>query len=462
MKSILLLILPILSKIIVLHPESMRQDFEERYPSGDIPASLGNFGNPPYGSSLVGHVYYPLVIEDRSGCSTLSPIKFSTDSDPDLVNTPILILDRGDCAFVVKVRHAEDIGAKLVIIANHDNSDPESIIMTDNGQGGNLNIPAMLISKSDADLIKKYLNDVKNPEKISLSVSFDMQKTSDVISYSIWSTPTSYLSQIFMMSFADVGSQFVRKVAEFAPYYVLWYCPDCENDGYIEDHPDCVSGGRYCSPDPDEDGVLTGRDVMFEDLRQLCIYKLYSKNDYKQWFHYQKEYYLSCGLEAFSTTCSRKLMNKIGVSFTEVQTCVDNSFEGKNPALDDNSILRNQMDAWLDVNIPYYPSIVINEQIYRGDLEAKSVMDAMCSGYMWGSEPQPCKDRYPDKNNDKEEESGSNTFLIIIAVIASILLVAGILIIYKVIVKKDLNRDMKVQVNNAVAQYFQLAEVHNT
>jgi len=29
----------------------------------------------------------------------------------------------------------------------------------------------------------------------------------------------------------------------------------------------CVSGGRYCSPDPDGEGPMIGRDVILEDLR---------------------------------------------------------------------------------------------------------------------------------------------------------------------------------------------------
>jgi len=36
---------------------------------------------------------------------------------------------------------------------------------------------------------------------------------------------------------------------------------------------DCVCGGRYCSPDPDFNGPLTGRDIVMENLNQKCIYK---------------------------------------------------------------------------------------------------------------------------------------------------------------------------------------------
>ena len=35
----------------------------------------------------------------------------------------------------------------------------------------------------------------------------------------------------------------------------------------MEAPANCVSGGRYCAPDPDGVGVLTGRDVLYEDLR---------------------------------------------------------------------------------------------------------------------------------------------------------------------------------------------------
>ena len=116
----------------------------------------------------------------------------------------------------------------------------------------------------------------------------------------------------------------------------------------------------------------------------------------------------------------------------------------------------------VDINIPYYPSVIINEQLYRGDLEASAVMDAVCAGYMWGSEPQACLDRLPSPQGNDEENNGNNTTLIILGIIGAMLIVAGILVIYKIIVKKDLNRDMKMQVNNTVAQYFQLSELQKT
>ena len=70
-----------------------------------------------------------------------------------------------------------------------------------------------------------------------------------------------------------------------------------------------------------------------------------------------------------------------------------------------------------------------------------------------------CKRFHPDNSDEETKDKTTSTVILIIGIIASIILIAGILIVYKMIVKKDLNRDMKIQVNNAVAQYFQLVEL---
>jgi hypothetical protein len=114
---------------------------------------------------LVGRVFYRVDDqasneEDRHkqlACSKLPPMQF--DNDPDLINSPILMVDRGKCSFVQKVRHAQDIGAAAVLIVdNKPGEDIEHIIMSDDGTGGNLYIPAILISYEDGEIIKRYLS----------------------------------------------------------------------------------------------------------------------------------------------------------------------------------------------------------------------------------------------------------------------------------------------------------------
>jgi hypothetical protein len=62
------------------------------------------------------------------------------------------------------------------------------------------------------------------------------------------------------------------KKVEVSIYYDLFVCESCARMEFAEEHPDCLGGGRYCALDPDGPNVGTGRDVVEESLRQLCIF----------------------------------------------------------------------------------------------------------------------------------------------------------------------------------------------
>ena len=86
----------------------------------------------------------------------------------------ILLIDRGECPFVDKVRHAEDIGAVAVIFSDTNDDLVYDELMHDNSHGGNLSIPSILITQSDAQLLKNAINDSKADTFVSVKISFDM------------------------------------------------------------------------------------------------------------------------------------------------------------------------------------------------------------------------------------------------------------------------------------------------
>lgn len=61
--------------------------------------------------------------------------------------TPWVLADRGDCSFVEKVRFMEEAGAGLGIIVDNAKENITRIVMSDDGSGAGLRIPAVLISK---------------------------------------------------------------------------------------------------------------------------------------------------------------------------------------------------------------------------------------------------------------------------------------------------------------------------
>ena len=58
---------------------------------------------------------------------------------------PVILLDRGDCTFVTKVRNVEKVGANVALIGDSKSEDSNIFIMSDDGSGHSINIPSFLI-----------------------------------------------------------------------------------------------------------------------------------------------------------------------------------------------------------------------------------------------------------------------------------------------------------------------------
>lgn len=111
-------------------------------------------------------------------CDTVDPKSgFPVETDDNGLRLPwkppyILMIDRGDCSFVQKVRNAQRTGAAAVLIADNVclclhtdcQMNPEQLvcetqepIMADDGSGADITIPSFLVFKPDADLLKQTL-----------------------------------------------------------------------------------------------------------------------------------------------------------------------------------------------------------------------------------------------------------------------------------------------------------------
>ena len=95
MKIILLLlsilISPLYNRLIVYGP----QELKDKFVSTDykIKASYANFGNIPYGQSLIGRIYYNE--SNPFGCIRGGNFTNDFTGDPDNYLTPIFLVDRG-------------------------------------------------------------------------------------------------------------------------------------------------------------------------------------------------------------------------------------------------------------------------------------------------------------------------------------------------------------------------------
>lgn len=116
---------------------------------GDIAGDYLSTPTTNFGSTITTTITADLVLANDDG---LSPTEGCNTFGAD-VDGKIALIRRGSCNFTVKVKNAQDEGAIAAIIMNNIPGSP----ITMGGEDASITIPAVMISKSDGDLIEAAL-----------------------------------------------------------------------------------------------------------------------------------------------------------------------------------------------------------------------------------------------------------------------------------------------------------------
>ena len=137
------------------------------YQQGVIKSSLGNFGHFDYGTTIKGRVHYPITNSDA--CEPLTNDDFDGEhlqQGIDQGHQQIILVDRGNCHFVVKAQNVQRFGAVMVIVVdNKIMEDPTLLVMADDGSGNSVIIPSMLIGWNDGEELKAAIHEQEDKAK---------------------------------------------------------------------------------------------------------------------------------------------------------------------------------------------------------------------------------------------------------------------------------------------------------
>jgi hypothetical protein len=81
----------------------------------------------------------------------------------------------------------------------------------------------------------------------------------------------------------------------------------------------CINHGRYCAPDPEQDFSTgyDGKDVVVENLRQLCVFKV-AKQAEKPWvwWDYVTDFQIRCPMKEkkYNKECANGVIKSLGQS----------------------------------------------------------------------------------------------------------------------------------------------------
>ncbi|KMZ59345.1 vacuolar sorting receptor 6 [Zostera marina] len=394
--------------IAVLEPEQFRVRHD---------SAIANFGVPNYGGSLTGVVIQPEG-KGVKGCSPFDT-KFKSRSSRPV----ILLIDRGDCFFAVKVWHGQNAGAAAILVVDNINEHLITMDTPEEGKGGGeqqyiqkITIPSALVNKAFGQSIKEAL---KGSEEVVVKMDWteSMPHPDQIVEYELWSSSNDECGvrcdeQINFLKNFKGRAQILERggYTHFTPHYITWYCPEaflltkqCMSQ--------CINHGRYCAPDPNQDisSGYDGKDVVVENLRQLCVFKV-AKEDGNQpwkWWDFVTDFHLRCSMKdnKYSKDCAEEVLKSLALPLDKIKECM-----GDPNADVDNALLKAEQDRQVgngsrgDVTI--LPTLVINNVQYRGLLEGSAVLKAICAGFKEAEEPSICLNREIQTNECLEGNGG--------------------------------------------------------
>jgi hypothetical protein len=203
----------------------------------------------------------------------------------------------------------------------------------------------------------------------------------------------------------------------------------------------CVSKGEFCAYDPDNEGKLTGRDVILEALRQKCIFSTHSE----LYLNYMDSYFRSC-VDKISKSCSESIMSSVGVDKEAVQSCYDRSFASLEQEQVDNhnEILDLDRQMRKTLGVTEFPDFYINNVKYDGSMNIVDLLLSICST---NSQLDSAECRNLDLTPDLNE---GITFIIVMNVVIFIIA----LVFLVAFIRRRMRNKFKKEVKTAIDKYM--------
>jgi hypothetical protein len=435
---------------------------------GTIQASLSNFGRIPYGYNLIGKVFFnPVNLTDDYACRQLPYIGDTHSVD----ESPIIMVHRGSCSFVTKVRNVENAGGHVALIIDNVEEEISRVVMADDGRGRELSIPGVLINAQDGKILTDFFSQKKDKSQdLVLEVDFEMEHPSNTVKYDFYSTADNESVYKLMIDFFLYQMELWEKT-NLTVHYVTYQHPQYDTQNSLNNRPrdNCLGNGKYCAT-PGKFGVTDGREIIYEAIKQKCIYN-YAYEEVGQnliYWLYIREFYMVClntTTPQFTRECSATATKKLGVPNDVINKCIHDSYIASTPQerlrpdfemIAENRLLDKDNEDRQTYLLSFIPSITINGRTFWGSWRADNVFEAICAGFH--KKPEVCYSEGAFKK--KSKLSWFSVFFIIIAIISvnAVIFYFCKNYIRRKIVERIESTDINHKINTVVTSYLALRE----
>jgi len=239
----------------------------------------------------------------------------------------------------------------------------------------------------------------------------------------------------------------------------------------------CISKGLYCSSPKYDLGISDGREIIYENIRQKCIYFI-SKGTFKNsyipqipseslYWKYMEAFFDKClnnTVVQFNYKCSQESQITAGLNDKLVDDCVMSSYvtEKDKFSIDlnnNNTILEEEYNIKKNWKIKIFPTVMVNNKTLKGKVNSENLLEAVCAGFT--VKPQVCYDEsFFVRISLEQGISFSTVFLIIVAILLINLLIY--LVCKRYIIKRINEKidkvDINGRINTVVTSYLKLKD----
>lgn len=184
-----------------------------------------------------------------------------------------------------------------------------------------------------------------------------------------------------------------------------------------------------------------------------------------KWWRYIKNVHNECYGEV-SENCSILAHKQTGIDYKKTKQCVEDSFnrprESSNGWKDSevrNELIEDEMFANQRYQIRHIPTLIVNDQVFRGQLELEAVMNGICAGF--ASIPYVCKrlllnDDFHDNDLIFLRDEELSFWRILATCLAVIFGMALLMCLYRRSVRRQVKQQINQQIETQVNQYMKI------
>ena len=378
------------------------------FPSNVLPGAVNHtdalFGVPNFDATILGRLFYVKDV-DHNACEPYLQDATALWANQLAENKPVIVLvERGACTFVTKVRHAQNAGASAVVV--FDSREEHLRVMSGDGSEADITISSVMIGVDDGNALTAAID---AGQIVSVSIAFTVLQVNKA-DIDIWTSCDDVAAIEFKKSFGVIAEKLEVELSTFTPRLRMLFINGsdfgCVGTGAAGCGEQCISGGRYCAQDPNPlapGAAPFGSDVVVENLRQLCLHRVVSATrSFHKWFNYAALFYTNCRA-SFDAQCVATQLTAAGlttVDVTAVNNCMANS-GGFASTSGPNSIIDEEIAATRAAKIQFIPAYAVNGNTYAGKTcgepiskTACPILTDVCDSYTLTARPAACAADY--------------------------------------------------------------------